>query len=195
MASAMRKSRLAVIALVMLVLAPSVRMFWPKADATHHSKLVTLRYAARGADRGSAPGELAFWVTNHTRKKLCIIPLEIEVQTPSGWTTYSQVSPLRALFFSTNASSRDVLGPGEAGYGRIPAQNLTLPTNTVWRLKSLVGDRWEGIDRLKAIPAIPAWLRYQRSTGKKVDIRSANPFRGVITQPLEHVLSEEVAPQ
>ena len=195
----MQKRLLALLAAAALVvvLAVFALIFWPVRGPTPRLKSVIIRYAGQGSNAGAAPGELAFWVTNHTSKKLCILPLEIEVQAASGWKTYSQVSPFRWLCFSTNAGSMDVLGPGEAGYGSIPAKNLALPTNAVWRLKASVGERLEGIDRLKLIPGIPAGLRYQRSAGKKVDFRVVNPFCTgvVVTEHLENVLSEEVVPQ
>ena len=85
----MRKSLLTLLAAValVLVLAASAFVFLPKRGPTTHTKSVTIRYAGHDTAAGAAPGELTFWVTNHTSKKLFVVPLTIEVHMPAGWTT------------------------------------------------------------------------------------------------------------
>jgi hypothetical protein len=99
----------------------------------------------------SGQGE-AFWITNRTDKNLSISLAQIEIQVGSEWKAFPQRkgSALGLVYFSPAGSNRNWLTPHEAGYGKLVAPGLTLPTNSVWRAQFKVSEQLAGREHTDA---------------------------------------------
>jgi hypothetical protein len=107
-------------------------------SASAQAQPATFRYVP-------GPGE-ASWITNRTDKNLSISLAQIEIRVGAEWRAYPQpkASALGLLYFSPAGLNRNWLTPHEAGYGKLVAQGLTLPTNSVWRAKFKVSEQLAG---------------------------------------------------
>lgn len=94
----------------------------------------------------------AFWITNRTDKNLSISLAQIEMRVGSEWRTYPQTkaSALGLLYFTQAGINRNWFTPHEAGYGKLVAQGMTLPTNSVWRAKFKVSEQLTGREHAEA---------------------------------------------
>jgi hypothetical protein len=94
----------------------------------------------------------AFWITNRTDKNLSTSLAQIEIQVGAEWRTYPQTkaSSTSLLYFSPAGVNRNWLTPHEAGYGKLVAQGMTLPTNSVWRAKFKVSEQLAGREHTDA---------------------------------------------
>lgn len=94
----------------------------------------------------------AFWITNRTDKNLSISLAQIEIRVGAEWRTYPQTkaSSPGLVYFSPAGNNRNWLTPHEAGYGKLVAPGMTLPTNSVWRAKFKVSEQLAGRERTDA---------------------------------------------
>ena len=178
----MRKKPLILLAAAALVVGTGVLLFRRQPVLSPVSVPVTLRYTYGPSKQRAGADEPIFWVTNHTAKELAITLRAIEIQTERGWTGYSQI-PLPGLLYFTNTPGRreGLLGPRAAGFGSLLAQPVTLPTNTVWRVRASVAEKLVGgEDVVAAVAQEPKMLRIRRLTGN-TNI-PVNPFRKYVSR-------------
>ena len=94
----------------------------------------------------------AFWITNRTDKNLSISLAQIEIRVGAEWRAYPQTKASTAglIYFSPGGSNRNWLTPREAGYGKLVARGMTLPTNSVWRATFNVSEQLTGREHAEA---------------------------------------------
>jgi hypothetical protein len=193
----MRKKLVILLTVAALAVGTGVLLFRHQPILIPLSAPVTLRYTYGPSGSGRATDEPVFWVTNHTGKDLAVTLGAIEIQTDRGWTGYSQI-PFPGLLYFTNTPGRveALLGPRAAGFGSLLAQSVTLPTNTVWRVRASVVEKLVGgEDVVAAIVREPGMLRVRSLTGNTNF--PVNPFRkdGSRFGHSSVVVSEAVVPR
>jgi hypothetical protein len=99
----------------------------------------------------------AFWVTNNTDKTLSITLTRIEIRVGSEWKEYSQPTDPGpgSLYFMYRNVNRGWLPPHEAGFGKLLAQNISLPKDGVWRAKVIVEEQLSGQEEVQAAAKLP----------------------------------------
>ena len=134
----------------------------------------------------------AFWITNRTDKNLSISLAQIEIRVGAEWRTYPQTkaSSPGLVYFSPAGINRNWLTPHEAGYGKLLAQGITLPTNSVWRAKFKVSEQLAGGEHTDAAQK----LNKARKENPKAQLPSATDPETKYYGHTQIVYSEEIQP-
>ena len=125
------------------VLIAAITFGWLSVSAL--AQPATVRYIS-GHDQ-------AFWITNNTDKTLYIVLTQTEIQAGTEWLTYSQptVEPGPGLLYFMHPNiNQGWLAPHEAGYGKLSAQSISLPTNGVWRARLIIEEQLTGQEAAEA---------------------------------------------
>ncbi|MDB6028881.1 MAG: hypothetical protein JWM68_5104 [Verrucomicrobiales bacterium] len=140
---------------------------------------VTLRYVGNASSAAPiTPAECpqlkiysgrVFWVTNHTTNMVSV-SMQVETQQSSGWVTWDANAQGKSpqtrhqLVFkrppqivnngtvSFRLKEEFVLAPGQSGYGTPRfSERWTIPTGTVWRVKTLVQEQASGFQEMISV--------------------------------------------
>lgn len=144
----------------------------------------------------------AFWVTNNTDKALSITITKIEIHVGTEWQVFSQPTEPGpgSLYFKHPDINRGWLTPHEAGYGRLLAQNISLPKDGVWRARVIVQEQLTGQEQVEAAAklqsALEAAAKSGHNTQESAKIPSV-PYASDVPTYWGHsqeIYSEEVRP-